>query len=78
MNVRLYSNISAPEVYCNIYNIAVLAIFDYFSKCVFFSSVIGACAKKRDNTVLLQFIILSLIAYPITKVHMSLLLLQWP
>ena len=35
MNVRLYSNVVAPEVYCNIYHTGALATFDYFSKRVF-------------------------------------------
>ena len=42
VTVRLYSNIGAPEVYCNIYKIGTPAIFDYFSKRGF--STIGACA----------------------------------
>ena len=36
VNVRLYSNIDASEVYCNIYNTGP-AIFDYFDYLLFFS-----------------------------------------
>ena len=48
VSVHLYSNVGAPEVYCNIHNIGALVNFD-FSKSVF--SAIGACTKKRSNTV---------------------------
>ena len=36
VNMGVYLNIGAPEVYCNIYNIGAPAIFDSFSKRVFF------------------------------------------
>ena len=36
VNASLYSNLGAPEVYCNTYNLGAPAIFDNFSKCVFF------------------------------------------
>ena len=49
VNVCLYVNIGALEVCCNIYKISTPATFDCFSKRIF--SAIGACAKKRINTV---------------------------
>ena len=51
VNVCLYLNIGAAEVYCDIYNIGAPAIFNYFSNHGF--SAIGAWGKKHDNTVCL-------------------------
>ena len=51
----LYSNIGAPEVYCNTHNISAPSIFDYFPKCGF--SAIGACAKMRANMEAKKYII---------------------
>ena len=48
-HMHLYVNIWAPKVYCNIYSISALAVFNYFSKRV--SSDEGACGKKCTNTV---------------------------
>ena len=48
MNVRLYSNIDAPEVYYNMYNIGAHLIFDSLLKHIFSAKV---RAKKRNNMV---------------------------
>ena len=48
MSMLLYSNIGAPEVYCNIYNLGTSGFFFYyFSKCVFLA--VNSCAKKHTK-----------------------------